>query len=392
MTFLFKQFTISKFKISFATIFWFTLAFVAAAVQSLKGIAGYNNYLIFKGVFVHTISQLNLFSTYPLEYVDSNHYGSFFSLIIAPFTIFNNSFGCFLWCLANAFILFYAISKLPISAKQQSIILLISALEMMTSIHNVQFNPMLTSTILLSYILVKNGKDFWATIFIVIGILTKIYGIVGLAFFLFSNNKITFIWSFIFWIILCFCLPMAISSPHFVVQSYFDWYQSLTEKNQLNADSVMQGMTAMRFLKRILHLPNIADIYFLLTAVIFYLLPIIRFKQYFHTNFQLSYLAFLLIGVVIFSSSAESATFVIAMVGIGIWYILQDDRKWWVVSLLILALLFTSLSTTDLFPKNIKANFIRPYAIKAMPCFFIWIVISVQLLCKSFASTNNINE
>jgi hypothetical protein len=392
MTFLLKQVTIFKYKISFAAIIWFAFAIIAAIVQVKKGVGGYNNYLIFKGVFLHTVSQVNLFSTYPTEYFDSNHYGSFFSLIIAPFTIFNDSVGCFLWCISNAIVLFYAVRKLPISFTQQSIVLLIAALEMMTTTHNVQFNPMLTASILLAYIFVKKGNDFWATLFIAIGILTKIYGIVGLAFFLFSNNKITFLWSFIFWMIVCFCLPMLFSSPHFIIQSYSDWHHSLSEKNQLNAESVMQGMTAMRVVKKAFQLPNIPDLYFLIVATVMYLLPLLRFKQFASTNFQLSYLAFLLIGVVIFSSSAESATFVIAMIGVSIWYAIQDEKKYWIIALMVFALLLTSLSTTDFFPKSIKATYIRPYALKALPCFLIWLTLSSQLLIKSFAITKDINE
>jgi hypothetical protein len=36
-----------------------------------------NNYYIFEGVFFHTLKQVNLYSLYPAEYFDSNHYGLF---------------------------------------------------------------------------------------------------------------------------------------------------------------------------------------------------------------------------------------------------------------------------------------------------------------------------
>ena len=392
MPFFLKEFTILNRKISFAAFFWSLLAIIAAIIQIKRGVSGYNNYLIFKGVFWHTIHQTNLFVAHAAEYLDTNHYGPFFGIIIAPFAILENNIGCFLWCIANAAFLFYAVRRLPVSFTKQNIVLLIGGLEMMTAIHNTQFNPMLTAWIMLAYILVKEEKDFWATLFIAAGILTKLYGIVGLAFFLFSNNKVRFLWSFIMWMIVLFCLPMIISSPTFIVQCYQDWYNSLVEKNDINTSSVMQGMTVMRLVKKTFRVEQIPDIVFLGVAAIMYLLPLLRFKLLKSMSFQLHYLAFLLIGLVIYSSSAESATFVIAMMGVAIWYILQDEKKWWAMALLVFALLLTSLSTTDFFPKFIKVEYVRPYALKALPCFLIWLTIGFTLLIKKFDEIKLVDE
>ena len=117
-----------------------------------------------------------------------------------------------------------------------------------------------------------------------------------------------------------------------------------------------------------------------------YALPFFRWKQFKYIGFQLSYLALALIGVVIFSTSAESATYVIAMLGVSIWYILQNTQNKATHYLLILALLFTSLSATDLFPEYIRINFIRPYSLKALPCFLVWLVLVYQLIKKDFST------
>lgn len=383
MTLLTKDFTIAKQKLSFAAVLWFLLAIVAITIQVLKGSSGIHNFLIFKGVFWHTLHQTNLYAQYQAD-LDYNLYGPVFSFVIAPFALLPDLVGCFLWGIANAVFLFYAVRKLPVSYTHQNIILLIGALEMMTSMHNVQFNPMVTSWIILSYTLVKKQKDFWAALFITLGILTKLYGIVGLAFFLFSDNKLKFILSFLFWMGILFFLPMLISSPSFIIQSYKDWYFSLSHKNEANQESVMQGMSAMKILRKVFLLKNLQDIYILEIAALFYILPLLRISQIKIKTFQLSYLAFLLIGVVIFSSSAESATYVIAMMGVGIWFVVQKEKNYWVIVLLIFALLLTSLSTTDLFPKSIKADYIRPLGLKALPCFVIWLVMCFQLLTRNF--------
>jgi hypothetical protein len=387
MNFLFKEYQFFKRKISVAVLLWLSLAIIAVIVEVVKNV--FNNYLIYKGVFWHTIYQTNLFNLYPAEYFDCNHYGPFFSIIIAPFALLPDKIGCLLWGIFNAVFLFFAIKKLPIEDNGKNILFLITALELMTSQHNVQFNPILTGTIILSYVFVHQKKEIWATLFIAIGIMTKIYGVVGLAFFMFSEDKIKFIWTFIMWMILLFILPMVISSPHFIIQSYQDWYQSLIEKNDSNQESAMQGMTAMRFVKKAFAIPSLNDVFFIVGAGMVYLISIFRINQLKEINFQISYLASLLIGLVIFSSSAESPTYIIAMMGVGMWYVIQERKTKSSYFILFLAMVFTSLSTTDFFPKTIKADFIRPYAVKAMPCFIVWLVLSYQLIFKKFNFKNH---
>ena len=57
----------------------------------------------------------------------------------------------------------------------------------------------------------------------------------------------------------------------------------------------------------------------------------------------------------------------------------KNHTKWdWF--LFILAVLLTSLSPTDIIPKYIRLNFIRPYALKALPCFLIWFANCFELV------------
>ena len=67
----------------------FGLWTLLAVVAGLTKIAPHrhNNFLIFRGVFWHTIQKLSLYDFYPTEYNDHNHYGPIFSLVIAPFAV-----------------------------------------------------------------------------------------------------------------------------------------------------------------------------------------------------------------------------------------------------------------------------------------------------------------
>ena len=122
------------------------------------------------------------------EYFDKNHYGPLFSILIAPFAILPNNIGLMLWGMVNVSILFYAVGKLPISFWGKNIILLLSLIETLTSTQNLQFNPMLCSWIILSYVTIKNSQLSLAAFLIVAGTFIKLYGVVALPFIFFTKD------------------------------------------------------------------------------------------------------------------------------------------------------------------------------------------------------------
>lgn len=386
--FLFRKITILNKKIPLIVVIWFGLAVFASVAQVLRH--GYNDYLIFRGVFWHTLHQTNLYFEYPQEYSDVNHYGPAFSIIIAPFALLPLGIGAILWGVVNAAVLLYAIQKLSLTAKQKLIIVAIAAIDMMTATHYLQFNPMLTACIVFAFIFVENENDFWATLFIAIGFFVKLYGIGAILFFVFSRHKIKFILSFLFWCIVLFCLPMLLSSPKLVVQSYYDWYNVLMIKDGQNANLVVSGgwqdLSVMGMIRRFFNYPELNILWVIAPAALLILLPLLRFKQYVSEAFRLSYLAIVLISVVIFSTSAEAPTFIIAMTGVGIWFVLQNKPDGPVIFVIILALLLTSLSSSDLFPKWIKDHVVRPYALKALPCFIVWLWLMTNVFFKNFVA------
>lgn len=386
MQFLFKKIRVFGRELTVVVLLWFVLALAAAVAEIFRGAT--RNYMIFRGVFWHTLAQTNLFAEYPAEYLDTNHYGPSFSLVIAPFAIFPVWMGIVLWGLFNAWILQYAIRKLPFTEKQQLTVLAITLIEMMTAMHNLQFNIMLAAWLILAFILVEKEKDFWATLFIAAGFLVKLYGIGAILFFFFSKHKFRFAWSFIFWCVVLFCLPMLYSSPHFIVQSYHDWYDSLVEKNIKNSDfNLSGGMQDISVLGMIRRVSNyaVSNLYVLAPAALLILAPLLRYRQYRFRDYRLAYLAIVLISVVIFSTSAESSTYVIPMAGVGIWFIInRETRTKWSIALLVFALLLTSLSATDLFPHFIKVHYVRAYSLKALPCFIIWLWLVTDVMTKNY--------
>ena len=364
----------------FLPVLWLLLSFLTALAEVLKGPGAINNYHIYTGVFRHLMAEKNLYLSYPAEYFDRNLYGPFFAFLIAPFALLKTGLGCVLWCMANTLVLLYAIYRLPFDRKKKSIIAAIVLIENLTSLHNVEFNTMLTGWVLLSFVLVRKEKIFWACFFIMAGFLIKVYSIVGLAFFFFTPHKIKFAGYCVLWMLVLLLFPMLFASPHYVLSMYQEWARALMVKNDLNLVSDMQDISVMGMCRRILGWQNISALLFLLPAVLVTLIPVLIPNNWKKSEFQLLYLSQILIGLVVFSSSSESPTYVIAVTGVAIWFISQRTGMRPLPQVLLgLVFLLTILSPTDLFPSYISKTIVDPYALKALPCFLVWVVCTVQL-------------
>ena len=362
----------------FITILWFALA-LATVVQNVWIAGKFNNYLIFDGVFWHTFKQLPLYLPYPDEYFDTNHYGILFSAVITPFALLPKWIGCTLWIMANAAFLYWAIRQLPLSKKAIIVVLLIAAHDMYTAAAMQQFNISVIALLVGVFVFIERRQSHWATLFIVIGTLTKLYGIVGLAFFFFAKDKWRFIWSGLFWLIALFCLPMLYSSPDYVVSQYFDWYASLAEKNVSNLNTTiynLQNLSLLGFLQRTGIYNNNSMV--ILIGLGLFALPYLRIRQYKNLNFRLLLLASVSIFLCLFSTGTENSTYVVAYVGIGIWFMVSELHPKLKITLLVLAML-GSLSPTDLF-KPLKEPYIIRYSLRAVPVTLVWLAIVYEML------------
>lgn len=359
--------------------------------QYHKGVL-HNNYLIFIYTYFHSLDHLSLFSRYP-EYSDMNHYGPLFALVIAPFALTPGFIGMFLWELLNCLCLYFAIRSLPMKSTKITAVYWIVAHELLTALFACQINPAITAIILLSYTLIEKKENFWAACLIMIGTFIKLYGIVGLAFFFFVKEKPKFVIYCLFWACICFVLPMLFFTPEYVCQQYHEWYLSLTAKQIENATLVSwQDMSLMGIVRRISHNPTLPNWPFLLPGIIVFCLPYLRLNQYKSPDFRLMYLASTLIFTVIFSSSSESPTYIIAFTGVAIWFMIQK-RPFppLVIALFIFSILLTTLAPSDFYPKYIRLNYIMHYSLKALPCVLIWLYISYQMIFEDFNKIQSSN-
>ena len=366
----------------------FGLWTLLAVVAGLTKIAPHrhNNFLIFRGVFWHTIQKLSLYDFYPTEYNDHNHYGPIFSLVIAPFAVVPDAIGLLGWLVVLALGMYYAVRRLPLEEGRQIFLYWFCAHELLTALQMQQFNIAIAAIIIGSFAAIEKGREVTAAFLIVLGTFVKLYGVVGLAFFFFVKRKPRFILALIGWSVVCFVAPMLISSPEYVVGQYVEWYERLAAKNGENTFSLMQDISLLGMIRKISGSASYSDLLVILPGLALFGLPYLRFGQYRHLAFRYAILSSVLLFVVLFSTGSESSTYIIPFAGIALWYATSPwKRSGWDVALLVFAFVLSSLSPSDLFPRSLREAYVLPYALKALPPTLIWLRLSYELLTRDYA-------
>ena len=354
---------------------WLLLPVIATLLKLSK----HNNFLIFRYVYWHTIEQLPLYVAYD-EYWDTNHYGPFFSLVIAPFAMLPVRWGLFFWLIVLSLSLYYAIRKLPFPDRKRIFLYWFCAHELLTALFMSQFNIAIAAIIVATFYCIEKEKDIWAACFIMLGTFVKLYGIVGLAFFFFSKHKVKFLLALLGWALVMFVAPMAISSPDYIISQYVGWWDSLSAKNAENIFSGGQNISLLGMVRKISGCASYSDLWLIIFG-----LPYLRIAQYKYKAFRYALLASVLLFVVLFSTGSESSTYIIAFVGVGIWYwSVPWKRSKWDIALMVFAFILTSFSPSDLFPAYLRKEFVQPYALKALPCAIIWFKLSYEMCFRNY--------
>ena len=365
-------------------VLWLMLGVVSGIIKAHRG---YNNFLIYKYVFWNTLEQNDLYLHYPEKFNDLNHYGPFFSLVIAPYALMPEWLGVILWNVSLAMLLYIAVRTSRFSRYEILFMLWYAAHDLLTCLFMTQFNIAVAALILFSFTMTEQKKDFWAAFFICAGVFVKLLGIVGLAFFFFSRNKTKFILSLCFWSIVMFVLPMLISSPEYVCDQYASWYHALESKNMTNSGSrtTMNNISLVGMVRRIFIDYNYSDLLVIIPGLAIVATGYFRIRQWASPTFRKMVLAQMMLITILFSTGTENSSYVIAYVAIAIWYAsVPWKRSNLDLFLLVYAFVFGSLLPTDLFPKSLQTSLIRPYALRALPVTLIWLKLSWEMIRTNY--------
>ncbi|MEG2035011.1 MAG: glycosyltransferase 87 family protein [Mucinivorans sp.] len=366
-------------------IVWFAVALVGSLLKLSLGVDSYNNFVVFRGVAHHFFEQLPLYAPYPLEYLDVNHYGMLFAILMAPFSYIPVWLSMPLWIVGSTMLLFWSVRSLPMENRWQCVVLWIAVNDLFTGVAMQQFNIMVAALIIGAFALIEKRKEGSAALLIVIGTFVKVYGLIGLAFFFFVERKWRFLLWFVLWSVVATLLPVLFTSWDYVVSQWSAWGVDVAQKNILNQFAGHQNISFVGMIRKVSESLAYSDFVIILPAIALFLLSYLRWRQFKSTPFRLLMLSSVLIFLVIFSSGSENSGYVIASLGVGIWFVTTAKRGWWQWTLLV-AVMVASLAN-NLFPRGIYDDCIFRYALRSIPYTIVWLTIHWELLTHDFMVT-----
>jgi len=126
-------------------------------------------------------------------------------------------------------------------------------------------------------------------------------------------------------------------------------------------------------------------------GILIFSMPFFKLKMYKELAFKYLLLSSILVWIVIFNHKAESPTFIIAMSGVAIWF-MNNEKSTLNSFLFVATFILTSLSPTDIFPRFLREEFVKPYSLKALPCILIWIKIIYDMIMQKKILAENMSE
>jgi hypothetical protein len=334
----------------------------------------YNNYVIFKQSFAHLQSGKDLYVLHPQEHFDLYKYTPTFSVAFGALGAMPDWLGLNLWNLLNALVLLLAIWYMPVFDNyKKGLILLICLSDLLGSMQNEQSNALMAGLLVLSFGLLERNKFLWAALCVALSVYIKLFGVVGFALFLLYPQKCKSALYSLMWIALLALPPLIFVN----IENYVHLWQSYL--NMLQHDhAASYGYSVMGVLHTWFGLNFNKNIVVAAGAALFmmpFALSFVRMRRCVDAAYlgmlRIQMLASVLIWIVIFNHKAESPSFIIAMAGIAIWF-MASNKSIVNIALFVCALIFVTLSPTDIFPRFLREGFVHPYCIKAAPCILVW--------------------
>lgn len=374
---------------------FFALFAAGISIQSLllglKDIGGvihthYNNYVIFKYSFWHLLEGKDLYQLYPEDHYDLYKYSPSFALLFGLFAGLPDWIGLILWNGLNATCFVLGIHLLKgISNSNKALALGICAIELFTSLHNAQANGLMAGLMILALAMLQREKIALATLFVALAFFIKLFGIVAFSLFLFFPQKgRMFVWA-IFWFALLSLLPLFVVDWDQFVLLHKSWFTLLTADHGRS-----YGFSVMGWLYYWFGLELNKSIV-LLIGIFSFVALLFRVRCYPNNEYRIKMLALVLLWVILFNHMSESPTIIIGMAGASIWFI-SGKRNTLNEVLMAFAFVFTSLSSTDLFPAFVRREIIYPYVVKIFPLILIWMKLIADIVRMDAENPNTDNE
>jgi hypothetical protein len=363
---------------------WLLLAYAVSVlvVAISKGMGPHhsaNNFYIFDWAFRNLRAGRDLYAPHPDQYLDLFKYSPAFAVLFAPLSVLPNVLALVLWDTLNTMMLALAIVRLLPDRRGDAVLALVF-LETFGSMQHSQSNSLLTALLILAFLALEHERQFGAALAIAVGTAIKIFPIAGLAMALPHPRRLRFAVVFVVVILAVLALPLLVVSPHQAKQQYVSWLTMLPR----DAASDTAAGTGMHTggIPEQLHLwfgiqaaPWITE---LAGGVVLVLPLLLRYRRWRDADFRLRFLCSLLVFLVIFNHRSESPSFVIAMVGIAIWFAISElDAV--TIAVMVATFAIVSLGASSAVPNSVRVGVVMHFRLKTVPCVIAWLVMQAEL-------------
>ena len=294
---------------------WISLLCITAVVGTAVCVGRVcNNFLIFRSAYDHLLRGTDLYVLHPADHADLFKYSPTFALAFAPFRALPYGPALLAWNLFNVLAI-YAGLRLILAPEERLRAVQLTALGIVTTLDGTQSNGLVAASMLLAFAALERDRLRLAGVAIGSGILIKLFPAAALAFAAPRRDRLKFGLWFIVVIAALIAAPLVVTPLETLVTQYRSWYA------MGSVDALDRGASVMRLLHIIFGYdgPNWPV---QLAGTLLLLLPLAR-GQWSDARHRRLFLASLLVYSVIFNHKAEQPSFVIAMVGVAIWYALK---------------------------------------------------------------------
>ncbi|TAF53820.1 MAG: DUF2029 domain-containing protein, partial [Sphingobacteriia bacterium] len=279
-----------------------------------------DNYDCFQASHFHLVKQWDLYLMFPAEHHTEYNYSPFFAWLMGAFAYLPNKLGILVWNLFNLFPFLLAVRWLPLDKTQQNFLYWFCLIEYITAAENVQTNATVAACIMLVVVYQMAGSTSRAAFFLVAGAFFKIYVLTAGVFFLLYPKRGRFFLQALGWALLFFAAPLTLVSLDQLLFLYSSWFQ------RLQLQTVRDSLSLTGLVERA-QVPGFGQGATILLGLATVLLPLFFPSLYQQRKKQLQYLALVLMFTVVFNPGVESPSYIIALPGVALWYVLSEKNR-----------------------------------------------------------------
>jgi hypothetical protein len=342
----------------------------ASAVDVRNAAKPSGNFEIFRLASRHLVSGADMYADYPAEISDRYKYSPSFALLFAPLAWLWWPMALFLWSCLNALVLFVAVERV-LPGRSGLLALGALLLEVLRGMQNAQSNALVAGLIVLSFVAMERTNAWRTAGAVMLGACVKIFPLAALSFAI-PRRRVwqTGVWAAAIGATLV-VLPLLVTSPATLLAQYASW------RGVESTDAQQRWFSVMQLVHRWTGAswPNWP---IQLVGTLVLLAPLaLRRDRWDDARYRFAYLCSVLMYVVLFNHQAERASYLIAFVGITLWYVASERARWqsWLfVTAFITIPLMSTLIPGSLF-RGRNAVLYR----LAAPTLAIWLAVQWEL-------------